>query len=392
MTIAVSAEAVAGLRAVALDHGHLWHRLPREMGDGAAFTALRDGRCGLVADYAVVMPSRTADAVAAAVAVLDRTIRRPEVRHEALALAGHPDLAGRVPLSGPLCFDFHLTALGPRLIEINTNPGGLLIAAAVTRAAGLSAEVRAAALAFAGEGRRVAIVDDVPERQFLWPEFLMYRRLFQEDGRQAAIIHGGDLRCGSDGLTAGEGAFDTVYNRLTDFHFTAPDHAALAQAWREDAARFVPDPAAHAAFSDKRLLSLLSRAGMLRALGVPAPDAEAVAALVPATVAVDPLAAEALWQRRRQLFFKPATGHAGKAAYRGDKISRATWDGLPLAHYVAQEVVPPSRLATADGAVFKADMRAFALDGRLVLLAARLYHGQTTNFRTPGGGFAAVRF
>lgn len=39
----------------------------------------------------------------------------------------------------------------------------------------------------------------------------------------------------------------------------------------------------------------------------------------------------------------------------------------------------------------KYDLRVYAYDGQIQLLAARLYQGQTTNFRTPGGGFAPVR-
>jgi hypothetical protein len=38
----------------------------------------------------------------------------------------------------------------------------------------------------------------------------------------------------------------------------------------------------------------------------------------------------------------------------------------------------------------KADFRCYVYAGRIQLLAARLYQGQTTNFRTPGGGFAPV--
>ena len=36
----------------------------------------------------------------------------------------------------------------------------------------------------------------------------------------------------------------------------------------------------------------------------------------------------------------------------------------------------------------KADIRCYVYGGRIQLVAARLYQGQTTNFRTPGGGFA----
>jgi hypothetical protein len=38
----------------------------------------------------------------------------------------------------------------------------------------------------------------------------------------------------------------------------------------------------------------------------------------------------------------------------------------------------------------KYDLRAYTYDGAVQWTAARLYRGQTTNFRTPGGGFAPV--
>jgi hypothetical protein len=36
------------------------------------------------------------------------------------------------------------------------------------------------------------------------------------------------------------------------------------------------------------------------------------------------------------------------------------------------------------------DVRGYTYDGRVQLMAARLYRGQATNFRTAGGGFAPV--
>jgi len=38
----------------------------------------------------------------------------------------------------------------------------------------------------------------------------------------------------------------------------------------------------------------------------------------------------------------------------------------------------------------KLDLRCYVYDGRVLSVAARVYQGQTTNFRTPGGGFATV--
>lgn len=61
--------------------------------------------------------------------------------------------------------------------------------------------------------------------------------------------------------------------------------------------------------------------------------------------------------------------------------------------YIAQAVVQPSqRRLEIDGVAtdLKLDIRAYVYDGAIQLAAARLYTGQTTNFRTPGGGFAPV--
>jgi hypothetical protein len=38
----------------------------------------------------------------------------------------------------------------------------------------------------------------------------------------------------------------------------------------------------------------------------------------------------------------------------------------------------------------KMDVRLYTYDGKTLVAAARLYQGQATNFRTPGGGFAPV--
>jgi hypothetical protein len=45
----------------------------------------------------------------------------------------------------------------------------------------------------------------------------------------------------------------------------------------------------------------------------------------------------------------------------------------------------------ADGATdLRVDIRSYVGGDETLLRAARLYRGQTTNFRTPGGGFAPV--
>lgn len=105
--------------------------------------------------------------------------------------------------------------------------------------------------------------------------------------------------------------------------------------------------------------------------------------------------ADDLWQRRKSLFFKPVAGHGGKAVYRGDKLTRSTWIDILGAAYIAQEFAPPGERLIKLGSettARKVDVRLYTYDGRLLLAAARLYQGQTTNFRTEGGGFAPVFF
>jgi hypothetical protein len=47
-----------------------------------------------------------------------------------------------------------------------------------------------------------------------------------------------------------------------------------------------------------------------------------------------------------------------------------------------------SRTPTAQALKF--DVRNYVYDGAVQFITARLYQGQTTNFRTPGGGFTPV--
>jgi len=131
----------------------------------------------------------------------------------------------------------------------------------------------------------------------------------------------------------------------------------------------------------------------LAAWGVSAADRSLLGAAVPRTRLVTAEGADELWSQRRQLFFKPVAGYGAKAAYRGDKLTRRVWDEIQAGDFVAQALVPPDeRLVAVDGIKtdLKFDVRAYTYAGKVQLLAARMYAGQTTNFRTPGGGFAPV--
>jgi hypothetical protein len=184
-----------------------------------------------------------------------------------------------------------------------------------------------------------------------------------------------------------------VYNRLTDFGFDEPVHAVLRQAYLDGAAVVTPHPRAHALYADKRNLVALSDDALLAEWGVDSETRAVLAAAIPRTELLVPDWAEDFWARRKGLFFKPALGYGSKAAYRGDKMTKRVFEEVLAGNYVAQALVPPSSVVVevaGEMTELKVDVRGYAYDGRVQLVAARLWQGQTTNFRTPGGGFARV--
>jgi hypothetical protein len=348
------------------------------------------------------------------IGAVERVVALPDYRETALAWA--PEIARHDPgASGVFVgYDFHLAPEGPRLIEINTNSGGALLNAVLARAQRACcreiepwmsgavpdadiertlfdmfvAEWRRAGRA--GAPRRVAIVDDAPQAQFMYPEFLLFARLFERFGVEAAVVAPEELRFEDGVLRGSQGQVDLVYNRLTDFYIEAPAHAALREAYLANAAVVTPHPRAHALYADKRNLSLLGSPGLLRAWGVAEADIRTLETGIPRTQIVSPANAGRLWAERRRLFFKPAAGHGSRAAYRGEKLTRRVWEEIVAGRYVAQTLVPPSERRIAPETALKVDVRNYVYDGRVQMLAARLYQGQTTNMRTAGGGFAPV--
>ncbi len=314
-------------------------------------------------------------------------------------------------------YDFHVGAGGVHLIEINTNAGGAFLNVAMMQAQqACCAEVsnfldspvdakniEAELIAMfrnewflARGGRklsRIAIVDTAPVSQYLYPEFLLFKNLMESQNIEVVIADPSELAFRGNILVHESGPVEMVYNRLTDFYFELPVHAHLRDAYAQDAAVFSPSPYAHALYANKRNLILLSDANRLRQWGVHEEIIDILVRNIPNTMEVTADNAEMLWQDRKRWFFKPAGGFGSRGVYRGDKMTTKVFAQLRKEDYVAQQLVPPSarmaRLQSGDTEL-KLDVRAYAYNGEVQIFAARLYQGQTTNFRTPGGGFAPV--
>jgi hypothetical protein len=407
-------------RCLTLDVDALCRAAEDVVGDATFCRDLATTHPHLLSAQPLFLSTAHADQMRAIIDAIERVVAMAPFQSAALERA--PEIARftPAPVGVFMGYDFHLGPDGPKLIEINTNAGGALINAYLMHAQRtccmkmrvtppvrreLSVQLTGFVEAFQAEWRlqgrstpltSIAIVDEAPTTQYLYPEFVLFQRLFEAHGLQAVIVAPEALAHRDGALWSGPNRIDLVYNRLTDFDFSAPTSRAIRAAYLAGDAVVTPNPHVHALFADKRNLTLLSDDDRLAAWGVDAQTRATLNAGIPRTIPVTRDAADALWAQRKGLFFKPMSGFGGKAAYRGDKVTKSVWAdivaGTPTA-YVAQVIVPPSaRTILVDGTVqsLKADLRNYTYAGSVQLVAARLYQGQTTNFRTPGGGFAPV--
>lgn len=399
---------------VTLDRDALCKALESEAEDTEFCETFVRPRPHLFSNVPVFLSAGAVTDMQAIVKAIEATSRLPAYRGAVLSWA--PAIAERDhgPIGALMGYDFHLDADGPRLIEVNTNAGGAFLNALLARAqraccAGMEQLLSSPPCSFeddafrmfqdewlhqrgTGTPHRIAIVDDLPEEQYLYPEFVLARRALAKRGMEAVIADPSHLRYVGGRLSIDGRDIDLVYNRVTDFAFELPQHEALREAYRDGAVVVTPNPHNHALLADKRNLSLLSDSALLDSWGVK-PETRARLSGVPRTTIVTPANADSLWQSRKHLFFKPTGGHGGKAVYRGDKVTKGVWAEIARGGYVAQTFVRPSeRMIRVDGAreTRKMDVRLYTYDGRVLLTAARLYQGQATNFRTIGGGFAPV--
>ena len=408
-------------RCVSFNREAMRAELWQQQDNANLYRMIVEDRPHLFAESAVFVTDACIQRQREIIAALESVIALPAYQERVLAYA--PNSAKFIPKAHGVFFgyDFHLSAEGPQLIEINTNAGGALLNAIVARTQNACCELEGAGSptlatretstkdpeqAFirmfldewqAERGQQslasIAIVDENPQSQYMLPEFLLFKKLFEQNNINAVICDPSELAYHDQALWHGDQRIDLVYNRLTDFGLEATAHKPLLEAYLSDAVVVTPHPRAHALYADKRNLTLLTDEAALTAIGVDAKTRAILLTGIAHTVSVNPDDAETLWAARKHLFFKPAKGYGSKAAYRGDKLTRRVFGEILQSDYVAQTLVQPSerQLEVENKIVdFKLDLRHYVYKGETQLISARLYQGQTTNFRTPGGGFAQV--
>ncbi len=393
-----------------LDHAALQRLMQTQ---GAAWSGRVAERCPhLFADSAVCISGAQLRQMRGVIDAAERVVKLPGWVSEApLPQPLSPVGARGAGLGVFFGYDFHLNSEGTHLIEINSNAGGAFLNALLIdsqREAGLPGEMVAEKnleQIFIGMFRNewrlergevplnsIAIVDEQPEAQYLYAEFLLAQRMFERAGITAHIADPAALHAHEGGLYLGEQKIDMVYNRLTDF--SLQHHPVLRQAYLEGGVMLTPNPMHFTRYADKRNLVRLTDVAGLRALGAGESDIAVLQAGIPHTLVVRPDREAELWAGRKQWFFKPNDGYGSKGAYRGVNLTRRVFGEIMQGGYVAQKLAAPGErsicMHDAEATRLKFDVRCYVYDGQVQLLAARLYQGQTTNFRTPGGGFAPV--
>ncbi len=292
-----------------------------------------------------------------------------------------------------MSYDFHLDAnLKPKLIEVNTNASFLFLGHELNQflqvetpgfsgfteiAENMRSEIR---LLGKPEIKTLAIVDDQPEQQKLYLEFLVAQKVFQDLGWTADIK---DRR-----QILGTENYDFIYNRCTDFYFTEPESAGLKELYVKNKSCLSPHPMEYFMMADKRRMGDWLNPIFTNQLG-------AAVDVIPKSFVITESNRDQIWTERKKYFLKPTTQFGSKRVYKGESISRKTYELLENNLFLAQELLPAPEVTveTAGGAhKFKYDLRVYAYQGKAQFAMARLYNGQVTNAQTPFGGFAAVEF
>ncbi len=286
--------------------------------------------------------------------------------------------------------DFYITDQGPRVIEVNTNSAGAilveLITAYQTHQTAPSFEwIRnmvqnglVAAGCAVTSTPVIAIVDESPDFQKTRFDFQMANALFRSFGWDSAIWDPGQLTWNGSELRDPVGReVQFVYNRYCDFLLESELATALRQFYSDRPMAISPNPGVYSQYADKSQLVRWSQRPEL-------------STAIPKVKPLTDWSREDAWANRRQLFFKPMRSYGAKAVYKGDGISKRVFESLWESDYIAQPYFKAGQ-CMVDGEAFKYDIRAYVWEGQVTLIGARLFQGQVTNFKTPGGGFAAVQ-
>lgn len=322
-----------------------------------------------------------------------------------------------------MAYDFHVTQDIPKLIEINTNASGFLIANALYQfqklpykkaQQDLGSSFNSEWLKYQNQKnnkkqsfqeddtkqnfqninlninklnnpKKVVLIDDDILNQNMAIEFFMYKDFFKSIGWSCDILESSSLKIDTSQqcLKTPKGdKIDFIYNRSTDFYFTK--HAHLNTAFLKEYCAISPHPREYYLLSDKlRLCEWSIKQDSLLEL-------QNIKQNLLFSKILTANNQEQIWKHRKKYFFKHVQGYGGKLAYRGSSISYKKFQELCNLQILVQEFIAPSEYKDPQGVKWKVDFRAYVYEDRIQQIIARCYQGQLTNFKTEGSGFATV--
>ena len=296
--------------------------------------------------------------------------------------------------------DVHIDANDQlKIIEINTNASSFLVNAEhyetkklndfKNAKAQLKTSFQQAFGSHLQPGHLFLIVDENPEQQNMYFEFLMFREFLKNEfSVDCEISSPQELTIDSEHQVLWKNKkVHGIYNRHTDFYFQ--NIPVLAEAFRYDKTLISPNPWTYQAIADKNRLVEWSQTES------PLPHLQK--ALLKTFRFADFQDAEDLWSKRAQFFFKPPNAYGSRSVYRGKSISRTVFNRIYDPDYLAQQIVPAPEVTfdyENQAHTFKYDLRfyffAHPTHAEIHLAVARLYQGQLTNLQTPLGGLTPL--
>ncbi len=236
------------------------------------------------------------------------------------------------------------------------------------------------------KSKRIAVIDEEPEQQKLFIEFLFVQIVLQFHGWDCEIF---------DYRKVDLQKFNFIYNRYTDFYLERPDASVLRNAFTSHQTTFSPNPFEYFLLADKQRMIDWHENRFWDFSPAFQKFKSIVTDYVPKAQLFSEVDPEELWKERKHYFFKPRNSYGSKMSYRGSSISRKLFDSLPHAELIRQEFVPAPEVtfdAPEGPQKLKYDLRLYAYRGQLQNVVARLYQGQVTNLQTKFGGFACVKW
>lgn len=300
-----------------------------------------------------------------------------------------------------MSYDFHLDESGNlKLIEVNTNASFLILGLELYEQRSrphfpLDFKIKNLGECIAKELKyqkldelpaKIAIIDENPESQRLYIEFLVAKQVFKSLGYECEILDSASERLKE---------FNFVYNRDTDFFLSSTRLQALKSLYENGRICLSPHPYEYLRLADKQRLIEWGDSEFQKKLNLSEHEVYILNTHIPKTYDVGKTPAEKIWSERKNLFFKPKRSFGSKQSYKGASMSRRVFDSILSDEFLAQQYIsaPEITRPTDSGEQnFKYDLRCYAYEDQLQMIIARLYQGQVTNLRTPNGGFAPVLF